>query len=89
MGVVGEPAILVSPLMPDHVYSFLANPPAAWLRSHGGLPDSIADTSLSSPDGVPREVQRLLLREVVIRAATRPSFPCRPHSSLGASRFSM
>ncbi len=61
-------------LVPDHVYPFLAVPPVAWLRSHGGLPDSIDEASLSSPDGVPREVQRVLLREVAQRGGEAALF---------------
>ncbi len=61
-------------LVPNRVYPFLAVPPAAWLRGHGGLPDSIDETSLSSPDGVSRDVQRVLLREVAQRGGEATLF---------------
>ncbi len=71
--VIVGPAILAI-LVSGHVYSFLAALPAQWLRSHGGLPDFVAEESLTSPDGVPRDVQRLLLREVSKRGGEAALF---------------
>ena len=49
------------------VHAFIARAPALWLRAHGGLPEGVDEAELNSPDGVSRETQALMLREVALR----------------------
>lgn len=53
--------------MARRIHALMAAAPSAWLREHGGLPESIPSETLQSPDGVPIAVQRELLEEVARR----------------------